>query len=750
MEAVVHQQCAYCGAESNGARYCCAGCENLDGKVESTIAASESLYLDLANIKNQFKLVRGPFDYQLHVEGLHCASCVHLLEKIPEFDHSVLEARVDYSRSSLAIRVKENFSLAKLVDLLKSWGYPAHFIALDEDSQEKINKENRALLKKLAVTGACAGNIMLFVIPVYSGLDGVWKIVFNWMSFFIFLPIIFYSGTQFYQGAWNSLRYKTVNVDLPITIALLSGFILSTINLFRGDGAIYYDSTAGFIFLILCARYYLKKTQQKFLSRNSLINSFSTEQYTLLDGKNEKIVTAQEIEIGHRLILKKGQICPVDGTLATASLIDLAVMNGEPLPRRFEKGMKILAGSKSLSEDTQVNVTANLKSSYLSSLVNELNAGEISKSNFTSLTDRAAQWLIILVSTIALVYFAFHFEADFQEAFNRSLALIVLACPCALAFGAPLTLNLALRKAQSMGILIKESGTIEKIWKIKKVFFDKTGTLTTLNLKVHHTEPENLSSELKSIILGLEKNSYHPIAFAIREFWSHEESKNLLDVKDILGVGVTGYLGKVSYKLVQNKEDESSSQLSVTLFENELAVGKIFFDSPLVPKTQESIFRLKKRGIEPFLISGDLLSRTQSVGLFCGLPKDNIFGGLSPLEKKTLISSHPNSIMIGDGSNDALALQAASVGIAVKGSTFVNLKAADVYFTREGLDSITNLLKLAQQTKSILFRNLAFALIYNLIGGALALLGYVDPWLAAILMPASSLLIVSSTLWGFR
>jgi len=751
MEGLVKTQCDYCGADSNGAQYCCSGCARLAETLKS-LDQRPSLYteLDLPQIKSHFQLFHGLYDYRLYVEGLHCASCVHLLEKLPEFDSQITEARVDFAHSTLAIKVNASFSLARLIDLLQSWGYKAHFLAAEEGTQQKISDENKALLKKLAVTGACAGNIMLFVIPIYAGLEGVWKTAFNWMSFFLFLPVVLYSGTPFYRGAWNSLRYRTVNVDLPITIALLSGFVLSTINLFRGNGAIYFDSTAGFIFLILCARYYLKRSQQKFLNNPSIGNEVLTDQYRLIEGSKQKTIAAQDISEGDKILLRRGQVCPVDGILEMPGLIDLAVMNGEPLPRRFESGMKILAGSKVLSNQLAVFVTEPFSSTYLSKLQQELREGELSKSNFTSISDKAAQWLIMTVSTTAGIYFLLNYQADFQEAFNRALALIVLACPCALAFGAPLTLNLALRKAQKLGILIKESGTLEKIWHLQNIFFDKTGTLTSLNLTVVRTEPEVFSAETKSIILGLESESYHPIAFAIRDYWSNDLAAVIEDAEENIGIGVAGKFNGHVYQLVQNVDSPNSKEISTTLFKDDKEICSIFLHSPVASEARHCIEQLNARGLESYLVSGDQPAKAKAVGIECGIPEKRIFGWLSPQAKRYLIISNPRSCMIGDGSNDALALQAADVGIAVKGSTYVNLQAADIYFTREGLKPLLDLFSLARLTKKVLLRNLTFAFVYNITGGTLALLGFVNPWLAAVLMPISSVLIISSTLWELR
>ena len=744
-------QCAYCGGESPGSRYCCQGCEGMHAAIAPfNEHLSRFTYLDLPNIRSRFQLSSPTFDYRLYIEGLHCASCVHLIERLPEFDTSVERARVDFSASSLMVKVRENFSLSRLTTLLNSWGYKAHFLAVDETARTRIQEENNALLKRLAVTGACAGNIMLFVVPVYSGLEGSWKTIFHWMSFILFLPVVLYSGIPFYQGAWNSLRYQVINVDLPIAIALLSGFLLSTVNLVRGNVAIYYDSTAGFIFLILCARYYLKRSQQKFSHSQPLGHALLNEQYAASTGHQEKTALAEDLQVNDRLHLRPGQVSPVDGVLKSPALMDLAVLNGEPLPRHFESGMHVPAGSKLLSSVADLIVTRPYRETDLARLLQDLNEKNLQKSTFVSLADKAAQWLILTVSGAAAIFFLLNFESNFQEAFNRSLALIILACPCALAFGAPLTLNLALRKAQALGILIRESGTLEKLWNVTNLVFDKTGTLTSLNLKIVRTDPAILSSEVKSIILGLERTSHHPIAFSVRESWNDHSPAPTQNVEEKIGVGVIGTINGLQYELTQNSDDSNTEHLSATLYKSGSKVCSIFFEAPLDPNAQAAVLEFQSDGMNCYLASGDRPARAAQIGKKCGISEGNVFGGLTPVGKRDFVRSLSDSCMVGDGSNDALALKEASVGIAVKGSTFANLQAADVYFTREGLKPLLDLFSLARQTKKVLVRNLAFALFYNVIGGTLALLGHVDPWLAAVLMPASSALIVSSTLWGFK
>lgn len=752
MEALYKVNCAYCGTWTTNNAYCCNACEVLDGKFAypPESEASEFSYLDQENFKSRYKLQNGNFDYVLYVEGLQCASCIHLLEKIPDFDLSVVEARVDYSQSRLALRVSSDFSLANISALLKSWGYGPHFLENNESSMSLQEDENKKLLKKLAVTGACAGNIMLFVIPVYSGLDGSWKTAFNWMSFFIFLPILLYSGTSFYKGAWNSLRYKTINVDLPITVALLSGFIMSTYNLVLGLDAIYFDSTAGFLFLILASRYYLKISQQKFQKSTLIQDLIKSGRFTKIWGSQEKIITLGEIKKGDVIKLIAGDIVPVDGFLLGSALFDVAVLNGEPLPRKFDSKMFIQAGSRLLSKTAKVVVSIDPQKSHLALLLKELQDGSWKKTEFVGLTDKLSQWLILTVFSLAIVFFVFYFRVDTQEAFNRSLALIVLACPCALAFGTPLAFNMALLSAQKKGILIKSSSVFEKIPKIKNIFFDKTGTLTEIDLHLLSSYPNAINFKLKSVIISLEQQSYHPIAFSLRKAWSDITPISVENLEEHLGKGVSGKIFGNFYELFQCENSNDESKIRIELRENGVAMCRLTFESRLLSDCPALIAQIKNIGKTCFLLSGDSNASAKKIGELCKIDLENSWGSLSGSQKRDFVQGFKDTCMIGDGTNDSLALQTADVGIAVKGSTYASLKAADIYFTRSGLSPLLDLFELAHKTKIVLIRNISFSLAYNVIGGALALSGFVNPWVAAILMPISSVLIIASTLWGFR
>lgn len=752
MELALTNHCIHCGAPSNGRKYCCSACELLDtlrGPLQLTSLNPYS-YLDQDDFKKLYQQpASSEMPYVIYCQGLHCSSCVHLLEKLPEFCEDVAEARVHFGRSTVSMRLHENGSLARAVQSIAELGYTPTPLTAEDSLEAKYQKENRTALKRIAVAGFCAGNTMLFVVPVYAGLAGAWAQTFNFISLLLFLPILFYSAQPFYQGAWNSLKYKVINVDLPIAIAMLTGFTLSCFNLFRGDGKVYFDSTASFMFFILSARYLLKRVQQSYLSPQQASSLFKNEKYQRLQTVNSEIIPWKDVRSGDVLIISQGQNFPADCELLSESAaVDMSLFNGESLPKIFTQGLTVFAGTKLIDSTAKVRVVSTVENSKLGELFAELNREGSQKSRFANLTDRLAQKLIITVFGIAILFFALYSFVDMTEAFQRSLALIVLACPCALAFGTPLTLGLALKQGQKKGIVIKNANSLEKLLSAKNIFFDKTGTLTEGTL---HLREDNLSDNLKAAILALESRSYHPVAFALRKAWRNiTPLKNISQYEETLGQGVRAHIDGDIYEVRNLAESTHDSMLAVEFFKNSHSIARLYFTDKLREDSAPLIEKLQAQGMNCHILSGDKSIEVKNIAKACGISQENCFAELFPEDKRKIIQSCTHSVMLGDGANDSLSLKAATVGIAVKGSVDLSLQNADIYFSKSGLAPLLDLLDLSVKTRHILVRNLAISLVYNSVGGTLALLGFINPMVAAILMPISSAVIILSSLWGFR
>jgi Cu2+-exporting ATPase/Cu+-exporting ATPase len=479
---------------------------------------------------------------------------------------------------------------------------------------------------------------------------------------------------------------------------------------------------------------------------------FKDQTYERLTHDHADLIPWNHIRLNDVLMIKQNQTLPTDCVLISESAtVDLSLFNGESLPQIYSAGMALLGGTKLLSENIKVQATSTFDQSQIGKLFHDLDQKSYQKSNFVSLTDRLAQKLIAIVFSVAAIFLVIYSFVDPMEAFQRSLALIVIACPCALAFGSPLTLGLAVKKAQRLGILMKSANTFEKILELKNVFFDKTGTLSEGALTLTHSSPESIPVSLQQIVLALEAHSHHPVAFALRKAWAHlPAAKSVTNAQEILGQGVRGYVGDDLYEVFTYNTALPGSQIAVEVLKNHRSLCQLYFADRLRDDSARIVYELQQRGLHTFLISGDKTQRAKDAALRCNIPSQNAYGDLTPQAKYELIKNYPNSCMIGDGANDSLSLQNATVGIAVKGSVDLSLQHADIYFTRGGLQPLMDLFALTEKTRNVLARTLTVSLVYNCLGGAAALLGLINPMMAAILMPISSVLIVLTSLWGMR
>lgn len=753
--------CKYCNQQCySESEFCCQACELLFQidykswipKIDQSASVTKNEYMDSEEFKSFYRNPANESEFSFYVEGLQCASCIHLLEKVPEFSSQILSIEVNFGLSIVKVLTRSDFKISQFIALLGELGYKGSPLSKNENLSEKYKLENRASLKRIAVAGACAGNIMLFVVPIYGGLTGTYATAFNWVSFFLFLPILFYSSMPFYQGAWNSLRYRVINVDLPIVIALLTGFVFSTVNLVLGKPDIYFDSTASFLFLILSTRFLVKVIQQKTLSDSS-ITSFlpiQTIDYKTENGKASKL--SLQIKAGDTLVIHPNQIIPADGKLTSISAdVDISLLNGESLPHSLAVGMDVYAGTRCLNKPFEMKVEKTLSDTEIGKIVLSLEQESLKKTQFVALSENLSHWLIGVVFSLAVIFF-FTYGAwvDYDTALNRALALIVIACPCALAFGTPLTYALSLRKARDLGILIKNGNVFEKVVQIKTLFFDKTGTLTSGQLSLASCFPCEIPVEWKQIILGLEGHSLHPLAFAFRKSWPDIVPAAIENFEDMPGKGVRGLVNGSTYSMESNHTREESGLMSVKFRKDQATLAYFYFSDELHADTKSVIKSLSRHNYKIGVISGDRQTVVNKIAHDTGIDPSLVFSQKNPHQKLEIIKKFPFACMIGDGANDSLALNHAHVGISVKGSVSISHNSSEVCFTRPGLKPLLDLIMISRQSQYILKLNLTFALVYNFTGGVLALLGYINPLVAAVLMPISSLLIIINTYRGLK
>lgn len=689
--------------------------------------------------------------YTFFVDGIRCLGCVNQIEKVVRSLPGVEGANVNLQNKTLDAKLTHFKAVDRLHREVSKLGFK--LIPADSPSAEAVAEQSaRRSLKELGVAGACAGNIMMFAIPIYAGLEGSLKTAFEFISFFLFLPVLCYSARPFYKGAWSAFKSRRVNIDLPITIALILTTFFSVYGLFAGTGQIYFDSTASFVFLILGTRYLMEKSRRQLLTPFHLKDVLGDSLIEVVRGSEREKRPYGEICVGDRLILKSGQVLPVEARcLSAVAQFDSSFVDGESLPRVYRANSQIPSGYRAIGE-VELEATSTVANSELAQFVAALNRTTLSSAAAVTQGDRLATRLITFITLYAGIVMVSGFWFGWSEMIARGTAILVIACPCALAFASPVTIGGFLKRALVRKIFIREGVVLENAAKIKNVFLDKTGTLTEGQLELIEAKPGFISEETKALILALENISEHPVAFAFRRAWPviEDELPVLIDHVEVPGRGVQAKHNNCQVAICSLDAHSTDDDLVVGLFVDGKVVAQFTFRDKIRRETRHCLKQLRERGLQLYILSGDRDSRAKRVGRALGISEENIFSEKSPEQKAAIVKEHENAMMIGDGLNDALALKSALVGIAVRGSYAGALQSASVFMGESGLTPILEFFKISDECLKTLRRNFALALTYNISGGLLATFGYVNPLFAAIAMPISSVLILISTHWGVR
>ncbi|MBT5095037.1 MAG: heavy metal translocating P-type ATPase [Halobacteriovoraceae bacterium] len=772
--------CYHCGESAfspvieAGHNFCCRGCrlvfkllksrglskyyqiKNLYSEGERGAPVSEKKtdfsFLDHENFQKEYVTeIENELQIRFYLEGVHCSACLWLIEKSPEFIVGLNGCRLQLSSSVATLNFDESCSLSSLATEFKKLGYFPHPLKPNEKSESLARKEERDLLIKMGVAMACMGNIGLLSISIYAGADGTIARQFEWLSFLLLLPVILFSAIPFYKNALNSIKRKVISIDLPIVIALVAGTLGGMLNILKGTGVVFFDSMAALVFLLLLSRYVLMKARQGGVqsSRLEFFKSFGSCRRLIPSSGETENILASFLKPLDLILLKTGEMLPVDGLIMKGKVLaDTSLLTGESKPSLLEQGQKIYSGSKVLGGEIVVKAEIVGDQTLLGRILEKVNQNILEKPPLLTQVDRLAQFFVTIVLFLAIgVFLFFAFQDNGHEGFLRALSLIIVTCPCALALATPLAFSSLIGKLAGRGIIIRSENVIEKISEAKNIFLDKTGTLTQGEFVVQDWEPKVSREDLASIVLALEEKSFHPIGTALVNYIKENfeyKTINLENWCETPGLGVEGELNGKKYQLKRFQES------SIGLFEDELLILTINCQDGLRKDSRKSIEKLISMGLKTFILSGDCQTQVSSAAALLGISGNQIFWNKGPEEKFEIMNEYNASIMVGDGANDALALGQASVGVAVKGSIDISLKAADIYLTNPGVGLITKLIAYSRETVKLIKRNLVLSLTYNAIGAALAIMGLINPLWAAILMPISSLTVLASTIYGTK
>ncbi|MCB0342035.1 MAG: HAD-IC family P-type ATPase [Bdellovibrionales bacterium] len=450
---------------------------------------------------------------------------------------------------------------------------------------------------------------------------------------------------------------------------------------------------------------------------------------------------------------------PADGILLSAQAhINTAVLTGESYPQQVIAGQPVYAGCQVVSEQVEMTVSEMGHRTRVGQILEKIESELKNKTPLTSLVDKVAQYFTIIVLAAGFLFFVGYSFVDANEAVRRALALVILACPCALAFATPLTQSLSLIKAAKNSYLIKNAAVLEKLSRIKLVAFDKTGTLTRGEFKFLCWDYGEPSLEQQQIIHQLEASSQHPIALALKKelapFVQSLPAIALEDWQEIEGRGVFATIKSRRYSMqaapsrIRQRREFDFFVTRVGLYaDDQLVCVAVLGDEPKADAVR-TLRHIEELGATPMILSGDAKEAVLGLAKELSLSARQALADMSPEAKHQWVKDHPQTLMVGDGANDSLALASADVSVAVQGSMESSLEAADIYLATGGVTPIWHLIKLGQDTMHVVRRNLYISIVYNLIGGISALLGLINPLVAAVLMPISSAIVVMSSLYG--
>lgn len=712
------------------------------------------------------------------LEGVHCAACIWLLEKLWKILPAVHESRLNYVTKRLFLRFNPaEVKLSQIVECLWNLGYVAHLHDGKIDGNLASMRKRTELLR-LAVAAVCAANTMLISVSLYqgyfTGMEPQYRHFFHWLSMLLSYPAVFYAALPFYQSAIAGLMVRAVHMDLPIAVGILSSFLYSSYATFQFQSEVYFDSVTMLVFLLLLGRFFQNRALEHAERRAEQARRILPERVRLIEDGQARMINQDQIRKHMHLQVMPGETLPCDGILLSEfASLDTSILTGESKPVTIRAGQEVFAGSMNLESPLEIEVLLSGSETRIADLESLLQQSLDNKSGALYLSDKLASVFLGTVLILSLFSFFFWLDLGVQESLSRMIALLVVTCPCALALAVPLALSSAISNALAKGLLIKNLESLAKIANCKMIFFDKTGTLTQGALKVVEFQilsPHFSTEEIFTAVRFAEHSmSGHPLAKALLEYCQTTESatscafrdRELVTSRGIKFLDSESKLWKLGSERWLHAEIQNCSAALKFLGKHHLrgnlqtflAAGEeLVACFALEDFPREDAHRLitwfRQQEAKLALLSGDARAIASHLGQQLGLSTENIFGELSPEQKVANIKQVPDmSVMVGDGANDTAALAAADVGIAFNSPVNLSLKHADVVVTQDSLALIRDLFQGARDTLSLIRSNVILSLIYNVLGISGAFLGVINPLIAALLMPLSSLMVIGRTLY---
>nr|WP_315211106.1 heavy metal translocating P-type ATPase metal-binding domain-containing protein [uncultured Flavobacterium sp.] len=700
----------------------------------------------------------------LNIPHIHCSSCIWILENLQRLQKGISTSQVNFPEKRVRITFNpEVVSIKTIVYLLSSIGYEP-YISL-ENYETGSNDVDRSLTYKLGVTFFCFGNIMLLSFPEYFEVKEFWldqyRGFFRWLIFALALPSFFYSASGYYVSAYKSIKTKMLNIDIPIALGIVVMFVRSTFDIVMDYGSGFFDSLTGLIFFMLLGKMFQIKTYS-FLSFERDFKSYFPIAITKINSDlSEESVAIYEVEKGDRLLIRNQELIPVDGILISEKAeIDYSFVTGEAIPIAKQSGDKVFAGGKQIGKVIEMEVLHSVSQSYLTQLwSNDVFQKNVEQKHKT-ITDSISRYFTPILLLIAFAGFGYWIFIDANTAFNVFTAVLIVACPCALALTAPFTFGNVLRILGKQKFYLKNALVIEQLAKVDTIVFDKTGTITTNKKSNISYEGTVLSDENLLLVKNVLRASNHPLSRMLYDYLpipilqskSGNETKKLKvdHFEEITGKGIQaqifGYQIQIgSAAFVDKIEENNIQQTSVHIKVNDVYYGKFIFNNQYREGLEE-LFKNLKSNYQIKVLSGD--NEGERATLEQLLPKGTeLIFNQKPEQKlefiKNLQEKGNNVMMVGDGLNDAGALAQSNVGISISENVNVFSPACDAILDASEFQKLNYFLKLSKNSITTIKMSFALSLLYNVVGLSFAITGNLLPLVAAIIMPLSTITIVS-------
>lgn len=684
---------------------------------------------------------------------IHCSSCIWLLESLHTLNEDIKYSQVNFTRKTLQVSFNHNnLKLSELAKFLNNLGYKP--VINLETADKNVDHLDKSLLVKLAIAGFAFGNGMFLAFPEYIGGEDFWmqqyKGLFRSLTFLLAIPVVFYSASDYYKSAWYGLKNKIVNIDVPIVLGIFVLFGRSAYEVISGYGPGYFDTLCGLLFFMLLGKIFQKRTYSA-LSYDRDYKSFYPIAVTKVDfnGKQQNILLS-EIKVGDRILVRNQELIPVDAILINGEgNIDNSFITGESESISKQPGDKIFAGGKQIGSSLELEVIKNVDQSYLTQLWNK-EAFKKYETGLDTLTNNISKYFTFIILGITLISGIYWSTIDMGKMFQVVSAILIIACPCALALSAPFTFGHIMRILGRNKFYVKDTLTIEKIAKIDTLVFDKTGTIThrkKTNIKYDGVEISEFDLlNIKTLL----KNSNHPLSKSLYDFIEvNDDYYSVENFEEISGKGYEAHIRGNIYRIGSakyNNQESKNLETAVYVSKNGEFLGKFIFKNEYRDHLKNLFKVLTSYKI--FILSGD--NSSEETQLKDIIPNCQAMAfNQSPEDKLNYIKELQDRsfkvAMLGDGLNDAGALKQSNVGIAISDDTNSFTPSSDVIMNGDKVVDLDKYLNVCKGSITIVKMTFIISFLYNIVGLSYAVTGHMDPLFAAIIMPISSITVVTFT-----